>query len=79
MAGSTSFYWKKFCSETNPSGRFVWRENDAARPKTAEDRTDLLSCSERWRMPITPIMKMSVRGLVILLLSISRKKRSIDD
>ena len=60
----------------NPSGRFVWRGNGAARRKTAEDRKDLLSFSKRWWMPITPIMRTSVRGSVILFLSPSLKKRS---
>ena len=33
----------------------------------------------QWRMPITPIMRRSMRGSVILLLSPSPKKRSTGD
>jgi hypothetical protein len=37
MAGSTSLFWKKFCSETNRSGSCVWRGRDIVRPKIAGD------------------------------------------
>jgi hypothetical protein len=59
--------------------RHAWRVSDVVRPKTVEGREDLLSSSKRWRMPITPIMRTSVRGSVILLLNPFPKKRSTGD
>ncbi len=78
-AGSTSFFLKKSCLETKRFSRHAWRVSDVVRPKTVEGREDLLSFSKRWRMPITPIMRTSVRGSVILLLNPFPKKRSTGD
>ena len=78
MAGSTSFCWKKCCSEMNHFSRCAWRENDVVRRKTAEGRTDSPRCLPHCGMPITPIMRTSVRGSVILILSPSLQTKLTD-
>jgi hypothetical protein len=40
-AGSTSFFSKKSCSETNGFSRFACRVSDVVHPKTAADRKAL--------------------------------------
>src|SRR6266702_741142 len=67
-AGSTSFFLKKFCWETNRFSRYAWRVNDVVHRKTAGDRKDLQSCSKRSRMPMTLVTRRSVRGSAISFL-----------
>src|SRR6266699_2380154 len=68
-AGSTSFFLKKFCWETNRFSRYAWRVNDVVHRKTAGDRKDLQSCSKHSRMPMTLVTRRSVRGSAISFLS----------
>src|SRR5712692_8242052 len=79
MVGSTSFFLKKFCSETNRFSRFAWRVSDVVHPKTAGDRKDLLSFSKHFRTPITPATRTSVSGSVILFLNPSPQTKLTDD
>src|SRR5256885_2889295 len=68
-AGSTSFFLKKFCWETNRFSRYAWRVNDVVHRKTAGDRKDLQSCSKHSRMPMTLVTRRSVRGSAVSFLS----------
>jgi hypothetical protein len=76
---STSFFLKKFCSETNRFTRFALRENDPAHPKTAADQKDLLSFSKHFRTPITRITRKPLSGSVILILNPSLQTKLTDD
>src|SRR5713226_9208670 len=71
MVGSTSFFLKRYCSETIHSGRFVWRESEIVRPKTAEDRTVLLSFLKYFKTLVTQSSMTSVSGSVRILLLVT--------
>jgi len=58
--GSTSFFSKKFCSETNRFNRFAWQVSDVVHPKTAADRKDLLSFA-------AAVLTFFIAGLFYLL------------
>jgi Plasmid pRiA4b ORF-3-like protein len=69
IAGSMSFFWKKFCRGTKRFSRHAWQVNDVVRPKTVEGRKDLQNFCKRSR---TSIMRDTMRpasGLAILSLT----------
>src|SRR5713101_5545939 len=78
-AGSTSFFSKRFCSETNRFNRSAWQVSDVVHPKTAADRKDLLSFSKHFRTPITPVTRTSLTGSAILFLNSSLQTKLTDD
>ena len=71
MAGSTSFGWRKFRSETNPFSRCAWRENDVVRRKTVAGRKGSPRCSPHYGTPVTPVTRNSVSGSAISILRLS--------
>jgi hypothetical protein len=78
-AGSTSFFLKKFCWETNRFSRCAWRVNDVVHPKTVEGRKDLQSFSKHSTTPITPVTRTSVSGSAILFPNVSLQMKLTDD
>jgi hypothetical protein len=78
MAGSTSFDWRRFCSETNPFSRCAWRENDVVRRKTVAGRKDSPRCSPHYGTPVTPVTRKSVSGSAISILRLSLQTKLPD-